>query len=92
MSAFFFCARFGAIVAASGGGGGKGGRGGEAGMSGVGKAGFRPFGEREPARSFVRLGRDVSPASCAATELDLPIAIAPAAGGGSGGGLLLELA
>ena len=72
----------------------RGGIGGGLGMSGAGTAGFRPLGEREPTRSFLRVGRAVSPASCAATELELdpPIAIAPAAGGGGGGGLLLDLA
>ena len=92
--AFFFCARFGAMVGAGGGGGGGGGRGGGAGISEAVTAGFRPLGEREPVRSFLRLGRAVSPASCAATELELepPMVIAPEAGGGGGGGLLLDLA
>ena len=55
---------------------------------GSGTAAPRPLGEREPVRA-------VSPASCAATDLELepPMAIAPAAGGGGGGGgLLLDLA
>ena len=44
--------------------------------------GFRFVGERDADRLFVRLGRVVSPESCAATELELdpPMAIAPAAG------------
>ena len=77
------------MVAAGGGGGG--GRGGGAGISGAGTAGLRD-GERD--LRFWRLGRAVSPASCAATELELdpPIVIALAAGGGGGSGLLLDLA
>ena len=79
------------MVGAGGGGGGGGGRDGGAGMSGARTAGLRD-GERD--LPFWRLGRAVSPASCAATELELepPMAIAPAAGGGGGGGLLLDLA
>ena len=69
------------MVGAGGGGGGGGGRDGGTGISGAGTAGFRD-GERD--LPFWRLGRAVSPASCAATELELepPMAIAPAAGGG----------
>ena len=79
---FFFSARFGAMVKAGGGGGGIG-------ISGAGTAG--PAGKCDGERDlpFWRLGRTVSPASCAATELELepPIVIAPAPGGGGGGGL-----
>ena len=82
------------MVAAGGGGGGGGGRDGGMGISDAGTAG--PAGLRDGERDLPlwRLTRAVSPASCAATELELepPIAIAPAAGGGGGGGLLLDLA
>ena len=79
----------------AGGGGAGGGKDGGMTMSGAGTAGpagLRTEGERD--LPFWRLGRAVSPASCAATELELepPIVIAPAPGGGGGGGLLLDLA
>ena len=91
--AFFFSARFGAMVGAGGGGGGGGGKDGGMGMSGAGTAGPAGFLEGERDRPVRRLVRTVSPASCAATELELepPMATAPAPGGG-GGGLLLDLA
>ena len=91
--AFFFKAFLGAMVGAGGGGGGGGGKDGGMGMSGAGTAGPAGLRDGERDRPFWRLGRAVSPASCAATELELepPIAIAPAAGGG-GGGPELELA
>ena len=93
--AFFFEAFLGAMVGAGGGGREGGGRDGGMGMSGAGTAGpagLRTEGERD--RPFCRLDRAVSPASCAATELELepPMATAPAPGGGGGGGLLLDLA
>ena len=89
--AFFFEAFLGAMVGAGGGGGKEGGMT----MSGAGTAGparLRTEGERD--RPFWRLARTVSPARCAATELELepPMATAPAPGGGGGGGLLLDLA
>ena len=91
--AFFFKAFLGAMVGAGGGGGGGGGKDGGIGISGAGTAG--PAGLRDGERDlpFCRLGRTVSPASCAATELELEphMAIAPAPGG-RGGGLLLDLA
>ena len=91
--AFFFAA-VGAIVGAGGCGGGGGGIDGGMGTSGAetAGAGLRAEGERD--RPFWRLERAVSPASCAATELELepPIATAPAPGGGGGGELLLDLA
>ena len=91
--AFFFEAFLGAMVGAGGGGGGGGGRDGGMGMSGAGTAGPAGFLDGERDRPFRRLVRTVSPASCAATELELepPMATAPAPGGG-GGGLLLDLA
>ena len=91
--AFFFSARFGAMVGAGGGGGGGGGKDGGMGISGAGTAGPAGCLDGERDLPFRRLVRTVSPASCAATELELepPIATAPAPGGG-GGGLLLDLA
>ena len=90
---FIFKAFLGAMVGAGGGGGGGGGREGGMTMSGAGTAGPAGLdGERD--RPFWRLDRTVSPASCAATELELepPMATAPAPGGGGGGGLKLDLA
>ena len=90
--AFFLSARFGAMVGAGGGGGGGGGKEGGIGISGAATAGPAGLRGGERVLSFWRLGRAVSPASCAATELELePIATAPAPGGG-GGGPELELA
>ena len=82
------------MVGAGGGGGGGGGRDGGMGISGAATAGPAGCLDGERDRPCRRLVRTVSPASCAATELELepPMAIAPAPGGGGGGGLLLDLA
>ena len=80
------------MVGAGGGGGGGGGNEGGIGISGAATAGPAGLRDGERDRPVRRLVRTVSPASCAATELELePMATAPAPGGG-GGGLLLDLA